>query len=299
MQSVRQNKNIAVMYPLPDVACCHRYEWLVAAVVSASRAHAPCFAQSIISVSSRRPSDGLGLIRFHAFNMFREFLHRAQLSCAVDGEVLVKVYDCVEFLRQYYTVLPSISKYHIFTAKHEHANKMFPQENSSAKERVLNIGLWAVHRGDFPAQLYPKGLDLEWQWYLYEAIRPFCSCNLAADITCPKPMQPKPSSNPTPVTVPPSSTPVASVGTKQSQVTCRMCRCQGHTKWTRPMKKSNCFCFPSCHYRFYSELRVHVRVILLCKVKLFDYAQCFWICKLVSWICKLDGNIDSILRSWH
>ena len=164
--------------------------------------------------------------------------NKAQLIRSVDGEVLVRYYNWVEFLRQYYKVIPSISKYHIFTAKRDHVDKIFVQENSSAKEEVFNIGTRSVHRGEFPAQLHPKGLDLERQWYLYEKIRPFCSCTLAADITCPKPTQPKPSSNPAPVPTP--SSPVACAGTKRprTQVTCSSCKCQGHTKRTCPMKKS-------------------------------------------------------------
>ena len=39
-----------------------------------------------------------------------------------------------------------------------------------------------------------SGLSVQRQWYLYENIRVHCKSTLAADITCPKPKDPKPGS---------------------------------------------------------------------------------------------------------
>ena len=36
------------------------------------------------------------------------------------------------------------------------------------------------------------GLDVTWQWYFYDSIRMHCKSTLAADLTCPRPSQPKP-----------------------------------------------------------------------------------------------------------
>ena len=161
--------------------------------------------------------------------------NKAQLIRAIDGTILVKYYDWVEFLKQYYRPIPSISKYHTFIAEHDHGNRIIVKENSTAEEQIVNIGVQPAPEGDFPVQILPKGLDLERKWYLYEKIRPFCSSNLSADLTCPKPTEPKPSSNPAPT----PSSPAASAGTKRqrSQVTCSACKCQGHTKRTCPTNK--------------------------------------------------------------
>ena len=45
-----------------------------------------------------------------------------------------------------------------------------------------------------PEEILPTGLDAQRHRYLYEKIRPFCSSNLRADISCPKPLMPKPNS---------------------------------------------------------------------------------------------------------
>ena len=44
---------------------------------------------------------------------------------------------------------------------------------------------------DLPVQTEPPGLDAKRQWYLYDKIREFCSEG-GADITCPRPIIPKP-----------------------------------------------------------------------------------------------------------
>jgi hypothetical protein len=43
-----------------------------------------------------------------------------------------------------------------------------------------------------PEQIFPKGLPLQRQWYLYDKIREYCSPE-TKDITCPLPSHPRPS----------------------------------------------------------------------------------------------------------
>ena len=43
-----------------------------------------------------------------------------------------------------------------------------------------------------PPKIYPKGLSLERQWYLYEQIRAYIPNEQDKDTTCPKPTEPKP-----------------------------------------------------------------------------------------------------------
>ena len=80
------------------------------------------------------------------------------------------------------------------------------------------------------------GLDLKRQWYLYEQIRPHCKSNLAADLTCPKPKSPKPSSGT--IDAPVSTSGDTEDGpppTKKSRQ-CSLCKQSGHTKRTCPTK---------------------------------------------------------------
>ena len=76
------------------------------------------------------------------------------------------------------------------------------------------------------------GLDIQRQWYLYENIRQHCKSTLAADITCPKPTQPK-----QPTRSPEESTVTSIEATDEPQkkkrvVTCSVCNQIGHTKRT-------------------------------------------------------------------
>ena len=96
------------------------------------------------------------------------------------------------FLKDYYKSILSITKYHVFSIKDDHPYNIILQEYSRAERESLNICKRPIPEGIFPQQIQAKGLDLERQWYLYEKIRPFCSCTLAGDITCPRPTEPKP-----------------------------------------------------------------------------------------------------------
>ena len=62
--------------------------------------------------------------------------NKALLIHATDGKILVKYYDWVEFLKQYYGAIPSISKHHIFIAEHDHANRIILREHSTAKQQI-------------------------------------------------------------------------------------------------------------------------------------------------------------------
>lgn len=61
---------------------------------------------------------------------------------------------------------------------------MPPEQCKLLRSSVSQLPLDAL-----PDEIKPSGLTLERQWYLYDKIRQFCSCNLAADLTCPKPLQ--------------------------------------------------------------------------------------------------------------
>ena len=156
-----------------------------------------------------------------------------------NGHIQVPFYDWTNFLKDYYKSIPSITKYHVFSVKDEHPYNIILQEHSRAERESLNISKRPIPEGIFPQQIQAKGLDLERQWYLYEKIRPFCSCTLAGDITCPRPTEPKPTAGSlaleyTDVV----DGPTEATGTKRPRkpVTCSLCKSEGHTKRTCTLK---------------------------------------------------------------
>ena len=72
------------------------------------------------------------------------------------------------------------------------------RELSNTPESYFNClkipSLRSLDPGHLPDVIQPKGLDAKRQWYLYEQIRIFCPTNLQADMTCPKPLVPRHSS---------------------------------------------------------------------------------------------------------
>ena len=64
------------------------------------------------------------------------------------------------------------------------------QHSQAAEETII---MHPVPQGVLPKPIFPKGLDLDQQWYPYDKVRPFCSSILSVDITWLMPSQPKPS----------------------------------------------------------------------------------------------------------
>ena len=165
--------------------------------------------------------------------------NKAQLIRELDGSTAVYFYDWVEFLKSKYKPVPSITSYHVFTVRNAKPDVISLQVHSNGEEKHLSIEKTRPSTDRLPQELHTKGLDLERQWYLYEKIRPFCSSNLAADLTCPKPSLSKPRSqvdrgededNTSTATSSESAT------KRKRTVTCSCCGQEGHTKRTCPSK---------------------------------------------------------------
>lgn len=84
---------------------------------------------------------------------------------------------------------------HNFRVPSSHPGTVFVREYSDSEEvaiKLLKPGADVMLLSQTsPSLIVIPGLDLKRQWYLYENIR--CNSTLAADITCPKPPEPKPS----------------------------------------------------------------------------------------------------------
>lgn len=81
----------------------------------------------------------------------------------------------VTFLNQFLP-LPSTAK--------QYANST--EENFNIFRKDINTS------GKKPTPIISKGLDAKRQWYLYDEIGQFCSTNISKDLTCPKPLIPRP-----------------------------------------------------------------------------------------------------------
>lgn len=110
------------------------------------------------------------------------------------GKQLVKFFKWNDHLGNIFMPIQNVTKYHIFRVDHQHPGVVFLREFSESPEIAVNVLKTHNHSSfhSLPVEIHPKGLDPQRQWYLYEKVRPFCSSTLAADLTCPKPLVPKP-----------------------------------------------------------------------------------------------------------
>ena len=154
----------------------------------------------------------------------------SQLVATPDGETHVKFFDWSQFLSNHFKVIPGITSYHIFRFDNQFPGVVFVRKHSQSPEHSFQVLKTHPNPTDHPQQIFPKGLDIERQWYLYEKIRQFCSCNLAADITCPKPTAPKPHQEPDPIAATATESPVRA--TKRHL--CSVCKGSGHNKRSCP-----------------------------------------------------------------
>ena len=90
---------------------------------------------------------------------------------------------------------------------------------------ALKDGITIPDLNSLPEEISPAGLDIKRQWYLYEQIRPFRHSTLYADLTCPKPSSPKPSTE--------SDSSLTPSAPKRIRL-CGQCRQPGHTKKNMP-----------------------------------------------------------------
>ena len=110
-------------------------------------------------------------------------------------QLIVKTYDWTAFFQLLgFRHIPGILQYHVFRFDSSEPGTIFVKEYSTSPEVAIKVLKPPILPFDlsFPSEIPPKGLDLERQWYLYEKIRILCHSNLCRDITCPKPLLPKP-----------------------------------------------------------------------------------------------------------
>lgn len=98
-----------------------------------------------------------------------------------------KYYNWKDFLSQFFTALPGISKYHSFRFNAEHPGFVFVKENINSQEMKIQIvklfGLQHI-QDNSPTEIAPAGMSRERSEYLFRKIRPFVrpTCQ---DLLCP------------------------------------------------------------------------------------------------------------------
>lgn len=161
----------------------------------------------------------------------------AQLIHDAEGKLQVFFYGWTAFLVQFFKTIPKVTSYHNFKACSTQPGKLRLKEFSSSEEKWQSFLKPGVRMRDIdamPDRTTVPGLDLRRQWYLYEQIRSHCKSNLAADLTCPKPREPKPTgascshSSVEPMNDGPPS--------PKKRRNCSVCHQPGHTKRSCPAK---------------------------------------------------------------
>ena len=106
-------------------------------------------------------------------------------------------YDWKTFLLKFFKPLKNLTKYHHFLVHSDKPGKVEAKEKNSGHSISVNLLKNNTHPecGQLPEVIPSRGLDLTRQWYLYDNIREFCSSDVAKDVVCPKPVQPKPEIN--------------------------------------------------------------------------------------------------------
>lgn len=109
-----------------------------------------------------------------------------------DPDIPVKFYDWKTFLRQYFKQLPQLTTYHHFRMSKESPGVVSVRQYCDDEEKEFKLlkNRCVVDISSEPLELPRKGLDAMRQWYLYQEIRPHC--HGSKDVTCPKPLVPKP-----------------------------------------------------------------------------------------------------------
>ncbi len=140
---------------------------------------------------------------------------------------LVKWYDWKSYLSTYFRTIPAITTYHHFRFDQRFPELVFARSLADSPEEAIKIAHAKNACDDLPTEISPKGMDLSRQWYLYDEIRQFCSSPEAAQLTCPRPKDPKPSTAAKQNAQPSDST------TGKRKRTCSHCHEEGHTKTKR------------------------------------------------------------------
>ena len=166
--------------------------------------------------------------------------NHSQLVGTSDGSLIVPTFEWTSYFAVHFRRIVGIKKY-----QHFHFDSSLPgivtvQEHCDSAKTSIPIlkDKWMPLRETLPQQIFPKGLSVERQWYLYEQIRSFCP-ESDKNTTCPLPSVPKSvsrSGTPNPECLrdaPDTPSPTSSPPPKRL---CGLCRKPGHNSRRCPNK---------------------------------------------------------------
>ncbi|MCP4112844.1 MAG: hypothetical protein GY749_46190 [Desulfobacteraceae bacterium] len=105
--------------------------------------------------------------------------------------------DWTSWLSRYFITLNGISNYHHFRIEKNDPSVIAVKELKDSKEMKVELArkTFPFSKSQFPkglpGQLFPKGLSLKRQWYLYDQIRSHIPCESDKNKTCPMPRDPR------------------------------------------------------------------------------------------------------------
>lgn len=105
--------------------------------------------------------------------------------------------DWSSWLSQYFETLKGITNYHHFVIEQKNPSIITVKEHKDGKELKIDLTkkkfpFSKLHLPKrLPKQIFPKGLSLERQWYLYDKIRCHIPLEKDKNETCPKPKSSK------------------------------------------------------------------------------------------------------------
>jgi hypothetical protein len=105
--------------------------------------------------------------------------------------------DWTSWLSKYFETLNGITSYHHFVIEKKYPSSILVKKQKDSEEFRIDITrkkfpFSKSHQPKrLPKRLYPEGLSLKRQWYLFEKIRCHIPSECDKDKTCPKPKQPK------------------------------------------------------------------------------------------------------------
>ncbi len=106
--------------------------------------------------------------------------------------------DWTSWLSRYFTALNGISNYHHFRIEKNTPSAVAVKELKDSREMKVELAKKTFpfskskHPKRLPGRLFPKGLSLKRQWYLYDQIRSHIPSESDKNKTCPMPREPRP-----------------------------------------------------------------------------------------------------------